>query len=157
MNFQLSRRQFLKGAGTTVTGLALTALAGCQPSAPAAAPVGEGAAAHVYNDAVEGLSLALVDGYGPGEADGILGEGARSPCGDMFCFSVVLVLEEFPRVLCHLDHGAVVEPDAISLHDAAEQLVERDVVAVPLEAQRAPENVQHDLHLGAREESHLIV
>jgi len=44
MNFQLTRRQFLKGAGTTMTGLALTALAGCQPSAPAAAPAGDGAA-----------------------------------------------------------------------------------------------------------------
>jgi ABC-type transport system substrate-binding protein len=44
MNFQLTRRQFLKGTGTTVTGLALTALAGCQPDAPAAAPAGDAAA-----------------------------------------------------------------------------------------------------------------
>lgn len=38
MNSQLTRRQFLKGAGTAVTGVALTALVGCQPSAPEAAP-----------------------------------------------------------------------------------------------------------------------
>jgi len=48
MSSQFTRRQFLMGAGTTMTSVALLALAGCQPSAPA----GGGAAAGTEAGAV---------------------------------------------------------------------------------------------------------
>lgn len=44
MATQFSRRQFLQGAGTAMTAVALTTLAGCQPGAPGAAAGGEAAA-----------------------------------------------------------------------------------------------------------------
>ncbi len=70
----------------------------------------EGTAAHVYYDAVERLSLTFVDGYRPGETDGVLGESARRPRRDLFCFPVVLIFEELPRIRRYLYDFAVVKP-----------------------------------------------
>ncbi len=59
----------------------------------------EGAPAEVYDGAVKGFALSFVDGYGPGEFEGVLGEGADDFFFELFgVFGIYAVFDDFPGV-----------------------------------------------------------
>lgn len=118
--------EYVVGADACVEAYAVERAASAQCHVDLAA--GEGSSAEVYVDAVECQALALVDGEGPGGADGVLGECALDVGGHGLVLAVVLVRYVFPHDGFDVEFGAVLEPDGEGLgsggYDASEGAVD---------------------------------